>query len=248
MSQPPQTPSPAPATDAPAEAHLASLHKMSTTAGVTNLGYVAVNHAAVLAAFLGLASLLALFHPLLLIVPVAGVIIAIVALAQIRDSSGTQTGRPLAITGLVLAVLLGGGVATKEVLAIASLKGDENQIAATLRGIGLAIRDGKFDQAYANFDEAFQERVKLEQFKQAWDNVSRMLGPLETMEWNGVHPIFESSAGAQQAETRARVKFARSSEERFDVFLQKIGGKWRVTRFPTFFPEKRRNAANDFNL
>src|SRR5437763_244038 len=85
-----------------ADAHLASLHKMSTTAGVTNLGYVAVNQTAIVAALLGLASALAFFGWLLLVIPIVGVVFAIVAIRQINDSSGTQTGRGLALLGLAL--------------------------------------------------------------------------------------------------------------------------------------------------
>ena len=53
--------------DAQADAHLAKLHRMSTTAGVTNAGYVAVNHTAIAAGLLGLVSALAFFGWLLLI-------------------------------------------------------------------------------------------------------------------------------------------------------------------------------------
>src|SRR3954452_7526304 len=79
--------------------HLAHLHKMSTTAGVTNLDYVAVSPLAVAAVLIGVLSLLSFFGPMFLIVPAAGVLVAILALRQIADSSGTQTGRPMAWAG-----------------------------------------------------------------------------------------------------------------------------------------------------
>src|SRR3954451_18973037 len=96
--------------DATAEAHLSQLHKMSTTAGVTNLDYVAVNQTAIIALLLGLASGLAFFGYLLLIIPLVGIVFAIVAIRQITDSNGTQTGKGLAWGGLALCLLFGGGV------------------------------------------------------------------------------------------------------------------------------------------
>src|SRR5947207_11805007 len=108
------------ADQAVADAHLAQLHKMSTTAGVTNAGYVAVNHTAIAAVLLGLASALAFFGWLLLVVPVVGIIFAIVAIRQINDSSGTQTGRGLAYVGLLFCLLLGGGAIFMGAMDIAS--------------------------------------------------------------------------------------------------------------------------------
>src|SRR6266705_1299993 len=63
----PQVPATQSIDPAAADAHLAQLHKMSTTAGVTNVGYVAVNQTAIAAVLLGLASALAFFGWLLLV-------------------------------------------------------------------------------------------------------------------------------------------------------------------------------------
>ena len=82
---------------------LSKLHKMSTTAGVASQQYVAVNTTAVVAALLGVASAMAMFSPLLLVIPVATVVVSIVAWRQIANSNGTETGKPLAVLGLVLA-------------------------------------------------------------------------------------------------------------------------------------------------
>ncbi len=64
MSQAPMSQAPSTATSA-ADEHLERLHKMSTTAGVTNTGYVAVNQTAVVALVLGVLSAIALFGTLL---------------------------------------------------------------------------------------------------------------------------------------------------------------------------------------
>src|SRR5205085_7590050 len=83
---------------------LARLHKMSTTAGLGTTDYVAINALAVASVFLGLASLLAMLDPLLLVLPVLAIACSIWALTQIRNSGGTQSGRGLAVLGLVLSL------------------------------------------------------------------------------------------------------------------------------------------------
>src|SRR4051794_6725127 len=82
---------------------LSHLHKMSTTAGLGSTDYVAVNGVAVATIFMGLASSLALLDVTLLAIPLVTVVLAIIALRQIANSNGTQTGRLLAWGGLVLA-------------------------------------------------------------------------------------------------------------------------------------------------
>src|SRR4051812_11954856 len=90
---------------------LSHLHKMSTTAGLGSGEYVAVNGMAVVAIILGLASSLSLLDTAFLVsVPPLTIVLAILALWQISDSNGTQTGRGLAIGGLLLALLFAAAV------------------------------------------------------------------------------------------------------------------------------------------
>jgi hypothetical protein len=237
--------------DAQADAHLANLHKMSTTAGVTNVGYVAVNYTAIAAALLGLASALSFFGLLLLVVPVVGIIFAIVAIRQINDSSGTQTGKGLAYLGLALSFLLGGGAITRDAITMLSARGEENRIADTISKVGQYIHDGKYKEAYDLHDDGFQNHFTLAQFQSTWKSVQvpTSLGKVISMEWNGVPPVIESSSGAQLAATKARVKFEKAQDERFDVILRKVGDRWLITRFPAFFTPPRPSAKKDvFNL
>src|SRR4051794_24685503 len=88
---------------------LRSLHKMSTTAGVSSSDYVAINTAAVWAAVLGFGSFFALFETVLGIVPVVAMIFGIVALRQISRSGGTESGRLWAYIGIGLALATLGG-------------------------------------------------------------------------------------------------------------------------------------------
>jgi len=254
MPDAPQTTATAATTppDSVADAHLAQLHKMSTTAGVTNLDYVAVNHTAIVAALLGIASALAFFGWLLLLIPVVGIVFAIIAIRQIKDSSGTQTGKGLAITGLVLCLLLGGGVIIKEGAAIAAKQGDEHKIADTISQVGQFVHDGKYPEAYALFTDEFHQNVTPQQFASTWKMVQSGppvgLGKIQALEWNGVSPVFETEAGAPIAITKAKLKSERAQDERFDIVLRRVGNRWLVTRFQ-FFPEKKRTKpADDYNI
>jgi hypothetical protein len=230
--------------------HLSHLHKMSTTAGVTNQDYVAVNPLAVVAALLGLASGLAFFENLLLILPVLGVVFSIVAIRQINDSNGTQTGRGLAWGGLALSLLFGGGVVAKEVTGAMSVRDDERQINAVIVAMGEAVKSGRYADAYKLTDDEFQSKVKADEFQKTWEGVEQGLGKLQFMEWNGVRPAFEKREGAMLAAAKARAKFAQTSEERFDVLLRKSGSDWKIVGLPAIFAEKRKApaGADVFNL
>ena len=220
------------------EDHLARLHKMSTTAGVTNVDYVAVNHTAIVAVLLGLLSLLSFFGYLLLVIPIVGVVFAVIALRQIAASSGTQTGRGLALLGLLMSVVFGGAAIAREAIAVLKVKGDESRIASTLSQVGDAVRQGKYDDAYAHFDTDFKQRVTPELFKSRWQQiVEGTLGKLEIFEWNGVTPYFESAEGHKMAATKVRTKFEKGTEDRFDVILRDNDGKWLISQLKGFFPE-----------
>src|SRR4051812_15392834 len=95
---------------------LAHLHKMSTTAGLGTTEYVAINPLAVTSIFLGLASALALLDNTLLSLPIATLICSIFALRQISRSGGTQTGRGLAVLGLLLALIFSGVVLARSIV------------------------------------------------------------------------------------------------------------------------------------
>jgi hypothetical protein len=235
--------------EAQADAHLAQLHKMSTTAGVTNLDYVAVNLIAIVALVLGMLSAMALLDKILLVVPLAGLIFAIVALKQINNSGGTQTGKILAIAGLALCLLFAGVEIFNEVQGVLSVRDDEKMIDSTLAEAGKLIHDGKFNEAYALFDDSFHSYVKPDQFQNTMIGVQKSpLGTLESIEGN--HLVqFESAGGTRVAGTKAKIKFAHTAEaERFDVALREINGKWKILRFP-FFQEPKPGSKNDvFNF
>jgi len=234
--------------DAEADKHLAELHKMSTTAGVTNLDYVAVNLIAIVALILGLLSAMALLDKILLVIPVAGIVFALVALKQINNSGGTQTGKLLAIGGILFCLLFAGVEIFTEVRGVLAVREDENKIEATLTEAGKLIREGKYKEAYGMYDESFHSYVTLDQYQNTLAAVQKqMLGPMESMEGNGLIQ-FESAGGTRVAVTKAKIKFARTDVERYDVTLREINGKWTILRFP-FFQEPKPGSKNDvFNF
>jgi hypothetical protein len=69
--------------------------------------YTSLSAVAVGALLLGLASPLALLAPLMVVVPAAGAIVAILALMRIGNSAGALSGTKLAYCGLVLSILCG---------------------------------------------------------------------------------------------------------------------------------------------
>jgi hypothetical protein len=225
----------------PSDEHLERLHKMSTTAGVTNTGYVAVNQTAVVALVLGVLSAIALFGTLLLVVPIVGIVFAIVAIRQINDSNGTQTGKWMAWAGLALCLAFGGARATQDLMVSAGVKQDEQRIAGTISQLGRELGAGNYAAAYALFDDEFQDRIKPDAFKKTWEAVQAPtpLGRLQVLEWNGITPVFESAGGAKTATAQARMKFTRGNEERVELVMHQLGDRWVVLRFPTFFPEKK---------
>lgn len=72
--------------------------------------YRSVSLLAVLAVILGVASASAMVTDSLLIVPLLGIIISLLALWRIARSDGQQVGRSLALVGLALSLAIGAGV------------------------------------------------------------------------------------------------------------------------------------------
>src|SRR5687768_10470858 len=142
QDKPVGTTRPAPAARAGDEAPdpLARLKKMSTTAGVGSQEYVAVNPMAVAALLLGVASLLVFVHDALLLIPLVGVVCAFIAWRQIKNSNGTQTGRLMALAGIVLCVAIGGGRLAWKAIGGWSSSGDKAEIRRLISELGTHLR------------------------------------------------------------------------------------------------------------
>jgi len=221
---------------------LSKLHKMSTTAGVASQQYVAVNIAAVMAALLGVASGLSVFSPLLLVIPIVGIIVALAGWSQISNSNGTETGKPLAAIGLLLSLGLGGGVLGKELIDHAKARNDARLMEALVTQLDTAVKAGKYDAAHQLFDIEFRTRVPLEAFRTQWDLMQKSdsYGHLKSMTWNEVLPQYEKIEGdtSLAGVIFVLVKFERS-EGRFTFIYRKAGDGWQITGLPELFPTER---------
>lgn len=244
----PETPPTAAAADSPSYSqgteHLAHLKKMSTTAGVGAQEYSAINPLAVIGLLLGLLSVLAFFDPVLLLVPAAGAVCAVLAWWQIRQSNGTQTGKLIAIGGMALCVLVGGGVAVRDAMAAAGRRADRQAIIQTVDDFGRLITERKFDQAHAMTSPAFQQRIDRARFTEAWRMVSdsAQTGGVQSFTSNKtVEFSDEGRLGAGTGFTLAIVVFKNPElvPQRWTIPLSQTGTGWQIDDLPDMFPAEK---------
>jgi len=221
---------------------LARLHKMSTTAGVASSQYVAINALAITALLFGIASALSLFASVLLVIPVVGVVFALVAIRQVQQSNGTQTGRGLAIIGLVLCVVLGAAVIARQAMASLRTSADTHRIAALIDELGQEVGADRLQQAYTLFSPMFRARISPGTFEARWRSMQgkEALGRVHGMAWNEVPPLYDTVAGGAVpiAITQVKIKSDVPNDDRFRVDFRKVEGQWLIDDIPTFFPEQ----------
>jgi hypothetical protein len=218
---------------------LAHLHKMSTTAGLGSTDYVAINAPAVLAVILGLASALAVVDKILLIVPIAGVICAVVALFQIGKSAGTQTGRGLAVLGLLLSLGFAGYVGYLTVAKVRTETADRAAIETVIAQFTGHVQKGEFPQAYALFTERFRDRVKDQEFADRLKYVQDgSWGKLESVTTNGRYDFnSDPTTGIRIAQAILQMKLDKYPEpSRQDAVFRVVGGEWKIENIPGLFP------------
>ena len=219
---------------------LAHLHKMSTTAGLGSTDYVAINGPSVVAVILGLASALAVVHTILLIVPIAGVVCAAVALYQIGKSGGTQTGRGLAILGLLLSLGFAAYVGYAAIAKVQQENRDSAAIELLIADFSAHTHKGEFDQAYALFSPRFQERVSAPMFADIMRNVQShpQWGKLEGITTNGRYDFASDPAtGGRIGQAMLLMKLDKFPEpSRQEAVFRLVGGQWKFENIPGLFP------------
>lgn len=229
---------PAPAADDP----LAKLHKMSTTAGLGSGDYVAVNVTAVVTFLFGVASMLARMSNALLVIPLVGVICGIIAFRQITRSNGTQTGKGVALAGLLLSLGIGGWVIASQATDYVSTRADEQQIAQIIDKLGQDIKDKNYDAGYKLFGASFPSRVTPQRFGERLamyhsDQAKALFGDYKSLKWNG-HTEFQKDerTGELTATTVALGYFEKSGNDplRINMFLRKTGGNWVIENVDLF--------------
>jgi hypothetical protein len=219
---------------------LGHLYKMSTTAGLGSQEYVAINTLAVLGVILGVASILAVMANVLLILPLAGFIFSAIAFIQIQRSNGTQTGKGLAVMGIVLSMGFIGFVGTRWATEDSRTSADRQAIARLINSLGQAVRDKKFEEAYALFTPRFQARINQQQFTQRFSPISenQLYGKLKSIETNGL-ANFESdpSTGGRFASATMIFHFDKISNVSAQIAtFHETSGQWRFEDIPEYFP------------
>ena len=222
---------------------LASLHKMSTTAGVGSQEYVAINTLAVTAAVLGLATAFAFIGTIFLIIPAAAIVCGILAIRQINDSNGTQGGKWLAVLGMALALLIAGIVGTRKVAEVQQKRQIARQVTAVLDQLGKHITAGEYEAGYALTDAAFREYVSPEQWAQTWklQQSPQYNGQITSLQGNNVvNRVVQD--GRQYAYTQGIMQFAQRAEEfrATMIFSTDDAGQWRLNRILEMFQAQLR--------
>lgn len=222
------------------------LHKMSTTAGVGAHDYVAVNTPAVIAAIAGLASISAIVSPVMLVVPAFAVVCAVMAWAQIGKSNGTQTGKLLAILGVLTGLGFGGYVVAGQIREARAFAESRREIGALFTNFTTATSKGDHAAAFQVFGPSFQSRNKFPAFsaflKMLEDNQS--YGKIVGSDWNERLEAMADTMGEGNDLARAAVtlKFEKSDAKiSSDVVLvrRRSDEKWVIEQMQPLFEQEQ---------
>jgi hypothetical protein len=234
QSTPPASPTSAPEN----AAGLARLHKMSTTAGVGLGEYRAVNGLAVTSLVLGIASWMSWLHPMLFLLPVVGVVMGVLAIVQIRRSSGTQSGIGLAGTGIVLSMLLGGWAFTVSAGERHRVIEHRREIDAVAVEFGEALAAADYARAYRLTDTNFQREISLERFVSVFSSESGRLGGFHGAASNSLARVVVPEEGPPTAEARLIIQIGLPDPFSQTVRLVRREEGWRFTEFEAWFPRQ----------
>lgn len=215
---------------------------MSTTAGVGSQDYVAINMSAVAALILGLASVLVLLSPTLLLVPAVAIILGIAAVKQVRDSNGTQTGHALAWLGMLVAVGMVTFIGARELRSTMENNAQQRAVEQAVQQLGDALKAGDTKKAYDMFSPIFRERtdVPYTVFAERWKTVleNPIYGKMTSFGTNGrVEASAIQADGSRQASTMLVVSFEKTKLPlRCPIFLRQVDGEWKVAAMTSLFP------------
>jgi hypothetical protein len=221
---------------------LSKLHKMSRTAGLGSTEYVAINVWAVVCVLLGLASALALLSNVLLIIPITGTIFAIIALVQINSSNGTQGGKGLAWTGLVLSFAFTGLLITITVANYFARQADYAQIGQLVGQFSDYVKANDMASAYEMGSPLFKRNISRDRFDQLMSPLHDhpVLGALVGVKWTELLQFPTNTESTEElAQGRIIFEFEKGAPVQFDVyFRQTEDGKWMIDGVPDLFDPK----------
>ncbi len=217
---------------------------MSTTAGLGSGDYVAINGTALASVLLGIASAFMLLNSaVLLVLPVAGAFCGFLALRQINQSNGTQTGRGLAGVGLLLSLGFGGFYTVSQSVDGIRNRSDRNQVIALIDQFSQFIKKSEYHSAYNLCDQRFQQRVTEATFTERWkaSNSSPIIGSITLMEWNQLLDFNDDPVTRDRlATTMIMIHFAKvAGVDRQGTIFRKIDGQWWIDDMPGMFPPQQ---------
>ncbi|MDB5174235.1 MAG: hypothetical protein JWN51_3008, partial [Phycisphaerales bacterium] len=225
------------------------LHKMSGTGSAFGAAeYVAINPVAIVALILGATSVLTLVLRTatpLLILPLGGIVCAILAIIQVRRSNGTQAGTGFALIGLLLSVLLGGAVVGVQALAYFATRVDNAKCAALVDRFGEMVHARHYDDAYdLVMSDNFRHRINRQKFAAQMDERQAMpgYGPIQSMQWNGEPMHFDPAGDSNNKVGYAvvRTKFKKVDEPvRETLEFTDREGDWKIDNLTDVFVKKR---------
>jgi hypothetical protein len=221
---------------------LSHLYKMSTTSAGGG-EYVAINATSIVALLLGVASVVALMTDVLLIVPLAGLICGIVAIVQIRRSNGTQSGMAFAAIGVLLSLLIGGARAGQQVASSNHNARDAQTMAAMIERFGQDVHAGRYNELYEDeMSKAFRDDVDRATFAANLENMQKVLGQIDSIQWNGIKPYLEEvgTSGVHTAYAVGLMKFHnKPNPGRPEFTFSDREGTWKIDQM-SFFPERKK--------
>ena len=204
-----------------------------------------VNVTSVIAILFGLASLLAIASPVLLVFPIVGVGLSLIALRQIRHSNGTQTGGGLAILGLVFSGIITAVLFSYQGLQTLHRRADQQVIAGLCQKYGELLDQRRFAEAYDLFDSDFKNRVGEQAFIAALttiQNQGSFVPPIDAISWNGLADFHLDDTGTETADSVMKIHFkgVTAGEERQSIHFKRSGdGPWLIDNIPEQFPPSR---------
>jgi hypothetical protein len=230
--------------DAPASG-LASLKRMSATAGASAGEYRPINPLAVAGATAALLSPSIWIHPAFALFAIVGLLVAAAALVQIRRSHGTQGGMLLAILSLVVCTAVLAFWGTRQVAATAQTADATQEVRQTVDAFGEILASGDFDQAYEQTSPIFQEEIARERFIAVVSsyvtvrnrNDERIYGDYTHATISDRVVVGPGPGGRRQAETEMIVHFETGDPLPQVVLLRETEGGWVFRRFDFWFPE-----------
>jgi hypothetical protein len=246
--EPSSHPAAVPSSDPRQDPAMRSLYHMSRTAGVGLQDYAAVNVFAVIGVLLAVASVLVVIFadaPAMLILPAAAIVVSVIAFLQVQHSNGTQTGRGIALAGVVIALGLAGTNVYGRVSDAARQRADRAELEALVTKLQDAAAANKPTEAYELFDSRFHDTVQPETFARTLAaHVDRTFGgPRITIMKLGERVQFETDTnGVRFATALITVKAEGKTPQGFPLEgeeateFRKVDDTWKIHSIINWFP------------